>query len=154
MDKKITDYIKQSAQNFFKEWPFEFKIDIATDEDFVLVKIDCPKNEIFLRPTLDPMLAIQHLLRLIVRKEFPDQVIKLSVDIGGFKQKREEVVKRIAQEAIDKALNSNQEVPLLPMSSFERRIVHTCVAENGKVTSESLGLGRDRYVVVKPQNNV
>lgn len=150
MDKEILKFIESATEGFFKEWPLTPKIEVSAEEEFVTIDIKTENDDIFLRPSIDPMLAIQHLIRLMVRKQFPDQIIRIAVDIGGLRKQRKEAVKKITLEAIDKALDSSSEVNLLPMSSFERRLVHTYIAEDGRTVSESVGVGRDRYVAIKP----
>lgn len=150
MDNKIIKYIEKATADFFKDWPLKPNIEVVTEEDFITINIKTEKDEIFLKPSIDPMLAIQHLIRLMVRKQFPDQPVRVSVDIGGLRQRRKEIVKKITLEAIEKAIGFSAEAKLLPMSSFERRLVHTYVAEDGRTTSESAGEGRDRYVAIKP----
>lgn len=149
MNNEVIEYIKQATADFFKNWPLKPKIEISVEDEFVTIDIKTEKDDIFLRPSIDPLLAVQHLIRLMVRKQFPDQIIKVAVDIGGLRQKRKDAVKKIALEAVAKAVDSSAEVSLLPMSSFERRLVHTYVAEDGRAVSESVGVGRDRYVEIK-----
>lgn len=150
MDNEIIKYIKKITTGFFKEWPLKPKIDVSAEDEFVTIDIKTEKDEIFITPSIDPLLAIQHLIRLMVRKQFPGQVVRVAVDIGGLRQRRKDAVKKITLEAVTKAVDSSVEINLLPMSSFERRLVHTCVAEDGRATSESVGVGRDRYVAIKP----
>ena len=150
MNNEIIEYIKQVTADFFKDWPLKPKIEVSVEGEFVTIDIKTEKDDIFLRPSIDPLLAVQHLIRLMVRKQFPDQIIKVAVDIGGLRQKRKDAVKKIALEAVAKAVDSSAKINLLPMSSFERRLVHTYVAEDGRAVSESVGMGRDRYVEIKP----
>ena len=42
---------------------------------------------------------------------------------------------------------SNMEVD--PMSAFERRVVHEFLSESSDLKTESMGIGRDRRVVIK-----
>lgn len=150
MNKEILEFIENATEDFFKDWPLSPKIKVSAEEEFITIDIKTGNDDIFLNPSIDPMLAMQHLIRLMVRKQFPDQVVRIAVDIGGLRKKRKDAVKKIAIEAIDKALDSSSEVNLLPMSSFERRLIHTYVAEDGRTTSESVDVGRDRYVMIKP----
>ena len=55
---------------------------------------------------------------------------------------------RIVNKIIDKVKDNGVAVPMKPMSSYERKIVHDIVSEAG-LTSESEGEGRDRHIVVK-----
>ena len=40
------------------------------------------------------------------------------------------------------------------MNSYERRIIHSALADHGKVITESYGNEPNRYVVVKLRNNI
>ncbi len=43
---------------------------------------------------------------------------------------------------------TNEPMELHPMNAADRRVIHKLAAENG-MTSESLGEGRDRHIVLK-----
>jgi len=149
MDKQIIDYLEQTALDFFKSWPLVVKAKVSQEEGFLTVSINTDNDNIFIQPDIDPLLAVQHLIRLMVRKKFPDQSIQLAVDIGDFRQRQKDAIKQLAKEAIEKAIASISSVDLLPMSSFERRLVHTQVAQDDRVTSKSSGVGSRRHVVIK-----
>ncbi len=149
MDKQVVDYLKQTALDFFKSWPLIVKAKVSQEEGFLTISINTDKDDIFIQPDIDPLRAIQHLIRLMVRKKFPDQSIQLAVDIGDFRQRQKDAIERLAKEAIEKAIASDSSVDLLPMSSFERRLIHTQVTQDNRVTSESSGVGSRRHVVIK-----
>lgn len=149
MDKQIIDYLEQAALDFFKSWPLVVKAKVSQEEGFLTVNINTDKDNIFIQPDIDPLLAVQHLIRLMVRKKFPDQSIQLAVDIGNFRQRQKDAIEQLSKEAIEKAVASVSSVDLLPMSSFERRLVHTQVVQDDRVTSESSGVGPRRHVVIK-----
>ncbi len=151
MNKEIVTYMEGIATDFFKSWPIESTVKISTEEDSVLkIEIETDKNDIFTKPGHDPLLAVQHILRLAVRKQFPAEFVRVVVDIGGFHKEQQASLRKLAQDAIDKVLTNKELLHLSPMSSFERRVIHVVVAENGKVVSESAGAGADRHVVIKP----
>lgn len=93
--------------------------------------------------TLD---ALQELTRLAVLAATGERT-RLVLDINGHRSARNDELKAKAQEAVEKAKESGEEVHLEPMSAFERKIVHDFVAEAG-LTSGSEGEGRKRHVVV------
>ena len=71
------------------------------------------------------------------------------LDVGGSRQKRVDDITRIVNRIIDKVKDLGEPVPMKPMSSYERKIVHDLVSDAGLV-SESEGEGKDRHIVVKP----
>lgn len=74
----------------------------------------------------------------------------ISIDAAGYRERRAEKLRRIAEEAITEALGKGGEVVLPPMSARDRREVHLTVQEDGRATSYSKGEGAERRVIIAP----
>jgi spoIIIJ-associated protein len=74
---------------------------------------------------------------------------RVNVDIAGYKQQRADRLAEKAQAWIDKVKTSGEAMELQPMNAADRRIVHKIADETG-LTTESIGEGRERRVVLKP----
>ena len=94
--------------------------------------------------------ALQELTRLAVQVK-TNSFSRLILDIEGSRQARVDELTRIVNKIIAKVEETGEAVPMKPMSSYERKIVHDLVSSQGLV-SESEGEGRDRHIVVKPAN--
>lgn len=93
--------------------------------------------------------AIEFLVNVIVNKEVEDQGrVRVSVDAGHYKSRRDERLRQVAVRAADRARATGQPVALEPMSPAERRVVHLALREIPGITSESTGEDPDRRVVV------
>jgi spoIIIJ-associated protein len=92
--------------------------------------------------------ALQELTRLAVYRETGERS-RLMLDIAGFRADRRTTLLAIASESIEKVRSSGAPVALVPMSPFERKIVHDAVAAAG-LTSESEGAEPRRHVVILP----
>lgn len=149
MNQPAIDYIKETTSGFLGSWPLEFEVTITEKDSFIIVDIKTDKDFIFIQPNSDPLLAIQYLLRLMVKKRFPTDFIPLSVNIGDFHRLQQESLIKLAREAIIRAKRSSDPVRLPSMSSFERRVIHLYVAGESNVASESVGAGSNRRVVIK-----
>ncbi len=149
MDKQIGDWLKQALEGFFAEWPLKPKIEIKEEEQAWLARVSTGKDFIFIQPEAQPLLALQHLLRLMFRRQFPDCPKKLLVDIGNFREQQQIALEKVVKEAIWQAKASGNSVHLSPMSSFERRVVHMLVAADSDLISESMGVGDARHVIIK-----
>ncbi len=77
---------------------------------------------------------------------------KVTVDCEGYREKREETLITLAHKLEEKATEKRREVQLEPMSPFERRIIHTALAESATVTTKSDGKEPNRYVVIVPND--
>ena len=119
------------------------------------VKLDQRRGSVFIydNPTLVkenlPTLVenINHILQMITKKNLEPPVF---FDVNGYRQERENLIAELARAAAKKVLQTKEQVPLPAMNSYERRLVHVELAVHPEVTTESIGMGKERYVVVKP----
>ena len=77
---------------------------------------------------------------------------KVVVDCENYRDRREETLIKLAHKLEAKATEIRREVILEPMSPFERRIIHTALADSQTVTTTSSGKEPNRYVVIVPND--
>lgn len=77
---------------------------------------------------------------------------KVVVDCENYRDRREETLIKLAHKLEQKATETRREVILEPMSPFERRIIHTALADSQTVTTTSNGKEPDRHVVIIPND--
>ncbi len=82
----------------------------------------------------------------IGRKEYK----KVVVDCENYREKRENTLINLAKRLEEKATSIRREVILEPMSPYERRIIHTALANSQTCTTKSEGNEPNRYVVIVP----
>ncbi|MCA9838694.1 MAG: KH domain-containing protein [Trueperaceae bacterium] len=93
--------------------------------------------------------ALEYLTNAVLNRTDEDNV-RVVIDVGGYKRRRDDRLKIIARKAASKVRATGKEYVLKPMSASERRVVHMELADDPSVKSESSGEGRNRKVVVKP----
>lgn len=93
--------------------------------------------------------ALELVIKAILRKKY-GEFVKFTLDINDYRMKRLEDLKQDVKSAAKEVRLYKKEVPLKPMSAFERRIVHLLLAEYPDITTESIGQEPERRVVVKP----
>lgn len=77
---------------------------------------------------------------------------KVVVDCENYRDKREETLVKLAEKLEKKATEMRREVILEPMCPYERRVIHTALAESQTVTTRSDGKEPNRYVVIVPND--
>lgn len=93
--------------------------------------------------------ALEHILRKIIQKKHgPD--VHFTLDINEYRMRRLEDLKQDVKSAAKEVRTHGRAVPLRPMTSFERRIVHLLLEEYPDITTESSGVEPERKVVIKP----
>ena len=91
--------------------------------------------------------AVNYVVQLVARREGWEQVF---VDVNNYRRERERIILDLARAAAKKAQMTKQEVSLPAMNAYERRLVHVELAMRPDVKTESVGGGKERYVVIKP----
>lgn len=93
--------------------------------------------------------ATEHILKKIIRKKYGEEY-KFTLDMNDYRMRRLEDLKQDVKTAAKEVRLYQKEVPLRPMSSFERRIVHMLLAEYPDIITESIGEEPARRVIIKP----
>ena len=95
----------------------------------------------------ETLAALQLLMHLVISKQ-ADTRDRVIVDVEGYRQRREENLRTMAQRIADQVRDSGRSVMLEAMPPNERRIVHMALADFDDISTESEGEGDQRRVVV------
>jgi spoIIIJ-associated protein len=95
--------------------------------------------------------AFQYIASLIVGKG-EQQFVQLTVDVEGYRDRREKQLIQMAQRMADQVAKSGRRQTLEPMPSAERRIIHIALRDHPDVKTESTGEDPYRKVVILPKN--
>ncbi len=96
--------------------------------------------------------ALQYLASLVANKVSQDRV-RVMLDIGGYRRRRENTLVNMAERAAEKVVRSGRNYSLEPMNPAERRIVHSALQSYPGVTTFSEGEGPERHVIIAPEAN-
>ena len=94
--------------------------------------------------------SIQTIVSSIVSREFAEKV-RVFVDAGGYRERHDASLIRLAKEAAKDVEQTGQEKRLPPMSAADRRVIHVALKDNDKVTTYSEGEGADRRLIIAPK---
>jgi predicted RNA-binding protein Jag len=90
------------------------------------------------------------LKRLFNKSAFPgEETFKCTIDINNLQSRTDEKIKMKALNAAEEAKNLKTDIIMDPMSSYERMVVHSSLAEISDISTESVGEGRERRVKIK-----
>ncbi len=94
--------------------------------------------------------SLQIILGLLVSKALGSWV-RVYVNVGDYREKREEALMLMAQQAAERALTQNRPIELAHLSASERRVIHLTLSGDERVETESIGEGSRRTLLVKPK---
>src|SRR5437899_8538966 len=93
------------------------------------------------------LVALQQITSAITSRRV-GRTVHVPLDIEGYRRRREEQLREIAQRVASRVRTSGQAVTLEPMLAYERRIVHLAVQDTPGVKTESVGIDPNRRVVI------
>lgn len=97
----------------------------------------------------DNLFAFQHVVRLLFRKKNENEMIPFRVDVNDYRRDKEDSLRSIARSAALNVRRTKQKEELRPMSAYDRRIVHTFLADEDDLVTVSYGDDPERRVVIK-----
>jgi len=127
-------------------------VDIDIEEDGLHCDLNCSAEDGGLLigrhgATLD---ALQYLTLRVLQAEGTDRM-RITLDVAGYRTRREKTLRQLAQNVANKVLDTGEAYHFEPMSAMERRVVHMAIVDIEGLSTESEGEGRKRHVVVFPE---
>jgi spoIIIJ-associated protein len=93
--------------------------------------------------------SLEHVLRAIFLKKF-EEFNNIVVDVNDYKKSRTSYVVDMARQVVTRVRSTQKSEALMPMSPYERRIVHMELASYPDIATESIGDDPNRRIVIKP----
>ncbi len=143
-EKKTIEYLKTILETMGVE---NVKVEVRIEEDGTKIDFDGDNLGVAIGRKGETIDAIQHLISLVANKG-QDEYIRISLNPGEYRQKREQVLINLAKKSAVKAKKFNKNIMLEAMNSYERRIVHNAVQEVEGVESWSIGENDHRRVCI------
>ena len=98
----------------------------------------------------EALASLQYLVRLIVAEKVK-QWVSINVDVDWYKKRHYDALKKMALRLADQVARRRRSITMEPMPPDERRIIHISLANNPDVTTQSIGEGDGRRVVIQPK---
>ena len=95
----------------------------------------------------DTLDAIQYLTGYAVNRD-REKRLRISVDAGDYRLKREESLQQLAAKMAAKAVKYRRNFTLEPMNAYERHVIHAALQDYPEVTTYSVGSEPHRRIVV------
>ncbi len=151
IQKIITDVL--SLLGFDVENAFRELLDEETgDVDLVCALTTAHDSQFLIGHHGANLFALEHMIHTIAHAQ--GITTRFRIDINDYREGKKKMFFHIADKAAEEAAREKKPVILRPMNGYERRLIHTHLAKNTHVTTESIGEGTERKVVVKPQSVV
>ena len=148
-------YKKEDIINYVKDYLIELgtlmnidiKVEVRNKDNVLLVQMISSNNQILIGKDGKTLNSIQILLKQSLNNYIDNLIINL--DVSNYKEKRLKRIENLVKEIVKEVKESKIDVSLDPMNSYERRFIHNYVSEIDNLTTESIGEGIERHIVIK-----
>lgn len=122
------------------------------DDETIELSVEGPDLGLLIGPKGQTLTAVHELSRTVLQRRATGRHIgRVRIDIGGYRQRRQEALARFVQQQAEAVLAEGAARALEPMNSSDRKVVHDTVNEIEGVVTISEGADPDRRVVIVPE---
>lgn len=144
---------KRYLQQILKDNNVEGMIEKRVRDNVVEYSIDADDfNGVLIGKNSRHLIALQTLISSIINKYYEeDEQMIVKVDVGGYRQRRESHLERMAVEFGKQVSKTKQVIKLDNLNSYERKIIHDKLSTWKDVTTHSEGEGNERVLFIEPK---
>ncbi len=147
---------KDFLENFLKEAQIEGLIERRMRDNVVEYNINtADANAVLIGHNSQTLAALQQLTSLIVNQYFDHETengLIVKVDVGDYRKNRDDKLEKMAVRIARDVAKTKIPVKLRYMNAYERKVIHTKLANWKDVTTHSEGVEPRRYLVIEPKN--
>jgi len=152
MEEKVK-IVQSYASELLSLMGTKAEVEVYEDKENEAIKVDIKSEEelgLIIGKRGETLLSIQSVLGMMVRQKL-DEWVRIVVNVGDWREKEEQYLENLAMQTAERTKDTGEAQELYNLTSSQRRIVHMVLSEVDGVKTESLGEGKGRYLVVKPE---
>lgn len=142
-EENVRIFLKELSDNILKGLEYEIK----SEKDIVEVIINGENAGFLIGYRGETLYAIQTVLGSIANKGLENRVT-VRLDIGNYKAKREKTLQDLAIKTSKTVMRTGKSITLEPMQAYERKIIHSALQDNKKISTDSIGEEPRRRIVI------
>ena len=143
----LHDFVRRIAE--FMEIPCEVSVS-SGEGGSVRVAVQAADNgRLLIGKNGQNLKALEHVVRVMWLRQNPE-TRSVVVDVNDYRAERSKELVQLARETATRVQQTRKSEAFEPMTSYERRLVHTELATYSDLSSESVGQDPYRRVVIKP----
>lgn len=133
--------------------PESISVEPAAEENTLTVNLRLPDTDsgVLIGYHAETLSSLQRLLNLIAYQKL-GVWYRLLVNINDYRQNREATLTEMAHNTAQRVRLTGQEVVMPYLEAFERRLIHLALANESDIATVSVGEGRNRRLVIRPQS--
>ena len=150
VDDAVVDEAKDFLTKIFKAMKIEVMMEkfVNKKDGCVVLKLHGDDMGILIGKHGQTLDSLQYLTNLVANKNTENRV-HIVIDVENYRERRAETLTRLAKRLADKVKKNGERIVLEPMNPHERKIIHTALQNDSKITTLSEGSEPYRKVVIE-----
>jgi spoIIIJ-associated protein len=148
--ENATERIRELLETVSEALGLEARVEVVEEDDTVRATLHGDDLGLFIGRHGQTIDAVQHLAYKVASTGGGAPAPRVIVDAAGYRERREQVLHRQAEQAAAQAVRTARPVALDAMSAVERKVVHEYLKDRPDVQTYSEGTDPDRHLVVAP----
>lgn len=144
----VVYYAEEYLKNVCKALGLEISLKSFTKDEIIKILIETNENNLLIGPKGVTLQSLNELVKLAVSNKFKKKY-RILLDVHDYKNKKYNVLIRVAKNAAREVLKTHMDVKLNPMTPDERKKVHYALSTMKNIKTESVGDGKYRAIVIK-----
>ena len=145
---EVVSFIKDTINEIISKMNTEANLEVRRRDNSISITIFSDNNAILIGKNGKNVSALQLLIRQMVNSNLKEP-LSIIIDVGNYKEKRARKIEYLAKKLAREAYKTKTEITMDSMNSYERRLVHSALADDKYVYTESIGEEPNRKVVIK-----
>lgn len=145
---EVVSFIKDTINEIISKMNTEANLEVRRRDNSISITIFSDNNAILIGKNGKNVSALQLLIRQMVNSNLKEP-LSIIIDVGNYKEKRARNIEYLAKKLAREAYKTKTEITMDSMNSYERRLVHSTLADDKYVYTESIGEEPNRKVVIK-----
>ena len=142
---------KVYLQGILKAMGIQAELKVNAGSESALIDIQAGKNGAVIGKHGDTLDALQY-LTFMIANHGDKEYYRIILNSANYRERRRKTLEELATKIAKNVLRTGRQTMLEPMNPYERRIIHSVIAEIDGVTSQSTGEEPYRKVIISSEN--
>ena len=150
--REVKEYLKKIIKSTLKDMGIDVEIEISMNNNVPTYRLFSSNDALIIGKDGKNLKALTVVINQILQKEI-EQPYKFLLDVSDYQKRSDKHIENLAKKIAKEVKETQIDVKMDRMNSYQRRIVHNILSNNKYVYTESIGEEPNRCVVIKPKNN-
>lgn len=144
--------IKLFLEDVLSQMGLEPAVTVNEEEGFYKADISCNDSGLIIGRRGEVLQALQFITSQVVSRAY-NTYVRVLLDTEDYRERHKTYLEDLAKKTAEKVIKAKRDFMLDAMSSYERRIIHTCLQDRDNIATYSVGDEPNRKVVVSFEHN-